>query len=157
MFNPYRFASGVIRPVLQNVDFWSPSAEKLILGTGLVESRLDKLYQIKGPALGVFQMEPLTHDDIWDTFLKYNPNATARVQRYMVRKDTPDKNELVWNLAYATVMCRMKYLRVPEALPHSSDFKGMAHYWKQHYNTPRGKGREEDFLLYMQMYGGYRI
>src|SRR5260221_162978 len=52
---------------------------ELLLGTALQESGLTYRVQLGGgPARGLFQMEPNTHDDIWDNFLKYRvPLATA--------------------------------------------------------------------------------
>lgn len=156
MFNPYRFASEIIRPTLQSVDLWSVSAERLLLGTALIESRLNHFHQINGPALGVYQMEPATHDDIWANWLAHRVNFSARVKRYAVSKEKPTSSEMVWNLAYATLLCRIHYVRVPIELPHPSDFKGMADYWKIHYNTHKGKGKVEDFLVFMNMYGNYK-
>lgn len=154
MFNARRFTLGLIRPILQTVDLWSPSAEKLILGTALVESKLDHFYQLNGPALGVYQMEPETHNDIWNNWLNHRGNFSARVQRY---SKTSHADEMVWNLAYATLMCRIHYIRVPIKLPSAGDLSGLANYWKDHYNTKSGKGKPEDFILFLKMYGDLRI
>ncbi len=42
----------------------------------------------------------------------------------------------IWNLAYATAMCRVHYLRVPRPLPDAGAVRAMGEYWKRHYNTP---------------------
>jgi hypothetical protein len=41
-------------------------------------------------------------------------------------------------------MARLHYRRVSEPFP--STIKGLAYYWKDHYNTAKGKGTVEDFL-----------
>jgi hypothetical protein len=52
--------------------------------------------------------------------------------------------DLVRNDKLAICMCRVKYFQVKEGLP--SDLEGWARYWKKYYNTPLGKGTEEDFI-----------
>ena len=37
-------------------------------------------------------------------------------------------------------VCRLCYYRKPDALPEAGDIEGQAAFWKQHYNTPLGKG-----------------
>jgi hypothetical protein len=61
---------------------------------------------------------------------------------------------MVWNLYYATLMARAKYLTKPEPLPNHHDALGMAEYYKEHYNTYLGattvdKAREvfKDIIL----------
>ena len=55
-------------------------------------------------------------------------------------------DQLVWNLAYATAMCRVHYLRVPRPLPDPGDIRAMGEYWKRHYNTPQGRGTADEFV-----------
>jgi len=66
----------IIRPVLKHLDPvipYSMAAENLLMGTCAQESRMGQfLVQLdNGPAKGVFQMEPDTHDDIYKNFLHY--------------------------------------------------------------------------------------
>lgn len=134
----------VVRPTLQALSLWSPTAENLVLGTGIVESRCKYLKQIgKGPALGIFQMEPFTHNDIWRTHLwgtELGMKVGNLVRPFSGR--APDPTEMIWNLRYAAAMCRVHYRRIREALPEN-DAVGLAQYWKQYYNTPLGAGTVE--------------
>ena len=69
---PMEFRESVIKPTLEKMGLWSESAESLILGTAIQESRLKYRKQIGGgPALGLFQMEPFTHDSIRNDYLDY--------------------------------------------------------------------------------------
>lgn len=123
---------------------WTPAAENLLLGTAATESHLGAyLFQVGGPALGIYQMEPDTFEDIQSNFLAYRPQLAAKVRSWAAQ-ETAD--ELVWNLAYATAVCRVHYRRDPEPLPDANDVIGMARTWKRHYNTHRGKGTEADFI-----------
>ena len=136
----------VIRPTLRHLDLYSQSAENLLLGTAAMESLMGRyLRQVQGPALGIFQMEPATHADIWDNFLIYRGDLSGSVIKLTVLH-RPRTEQLVWNLQYATAMCRIHYLRVPEGLPDPDDVEGLAVYWKQYYNTHLGKGTVEQFM-----------
>ena len=102
------------------------------------------LRQDGGPALGLWQMEPGTHQDIWNNFLMYRAELTRRLQS-TCRMDAPFYPEqLVWNLRYACAMARVHYMRVPDSIPEG--LEGQAAYWKQWYNTPRGRGTVEHYM-----------
>jgi hypothetical protein len=137
----------VIRPALQYIELWSQAAENLVLGTALVESNAEYLHQVKGPALGLWQMEPATHDDIHENFLKYR--ATLRELIHELQTPSPitvGANELIGNLYYGAAMCRVQYWRSPMPLPNAKDAQGMAELWKAAYNTEHGKGTVEKAL-----------
>jgi hypothetical protein len=74
----------VIRPALQRVGLWSPAAEQLVFGTGLVETGynwLDQTTPGPGPAYGPWQMEEPTHTDIWDNYLAYQTDLNDALVR----------------------------------------------------------------------------
>ena len=72
--------SMVIRPALTKINLWSRSAEELILGTAIVESGLTYLKQHgDGPALGLWQVEPATHEDLYTNFLNYRPELGSKL------------------------------------------------------------------------------
>ena len=124
---------------------YSIHAENLLLGTAAQESAYGKYTkQIGGgPALGKFQMEPDTHDDIWKNFLKYKPRL-ARLILEISGISNPDYRELENNDIYACAMCRVHYFRQKEAIPLT--INGYAYYWKKYYNTEKGKGTIPEFI-----------
>ena len=141
----------VVKPALARLGMWSAAAEQLVVGTGLVESQYQHLDQTTpgaGPAYGPWQMERLTHDDIWVNYLPGQPSALrdellsiAGLRGQPVRsRDIPAITTLHWNLMYGAAMCRVFYRRVRAPLPDVDDVLAMAAYWKQWYNTPAGKG-----------------
>jgi hypothetical protein len=141
------FLSAVIRPTLQKIMLWSASAEELLLGTALVESDLRHRRQLGGgPARGLFQMEPATHDDIWTNFLKYQPAYAKGVEQLLSSRKANRHVELETNDQYACAMARMLYQRKSEPLPAAGDIKKMAAYWKKHYNTLKGAGDEDSYV-----------
>lgn len=142
----------VIRPALEALHLYSEAAEELVLGTALQESGLRYLKQLgDGPALGLWQMEPRTHDDIWLNFLSYEPGLAGRVRSLCA---TPISEALAGNLWYAAGMCRVHYFRVAEALPAAGDISAQAGYWKRWYNTPRGAGTVEEYLAKWNKWAG---
>lgn len=71
----------IIRPTLVEMGHYSPAAEALLLGTAAHESHGGRyLSQIRGPARGIYQMEPATHDDLWRHYLppRRPPGVSAR-------------------------------------------------------------------------------
>lgn len=146
-----------IRPVLQNLQLWSPSAENLILGTGLKESSYEYLDQLDhagapGPAYGFWQMEEFTYLDIWNTFLSNRPLLRKSIRDLAGFPDraVPQVTDLHTNLALAIAMCRVKYMRASEPLPVASSAAELAIYWKTHYNTAQGAGDWSSAILLFQ-------
>ncbi len=139
----------VIEPVLRDAQLYSDAAVNLLLGTAAQESHLGKYFmQINGPAVGIFQMEPATHDDIWGNYLKYKP-ATRPYIATLDALSYPHKHRadiMFWNLRYAALMCRMHYYRKPQPLPDADDVRALGEYWKQHYNTQLGAGTVDEFV-----------
>jgi hypothetical protein len=145
--DPRSFARVVIRPSLITIALWTPAAEQLLLGTAIHESegfRFRK--QRNGPALGIFQMEPYTHDDIWKTYLHYYPTLSAQVASLLSNPKANKLYELEFNDKYAAGMARIKYARSNAPVPAVNDIPGMAAYWKRHYNTYLGKGTVKQFI-----------
>lgn len=143
-----KFQHEVIRPVLEKMHASNLAAEELLLGTAVQES-LNFKYRRQmgnGPARSYFQMEPATHDDIWNNYLKYNARRAALVTSFLSSPDADKHYELENNDQYATAMARVHYMRVSEALPKQGDIEGQANYWKQYYNTPLGKGKPSEYI-----------
>lgn len=137
----------VIVPTLIHIGLHSEAAVELVLGTAIQESHLEYLKQLgRGPAVGIYQMEPATHDDIWRNYLAYKPDLAEKVRALELPGFAPGAAEMCGNLYYATAMCRVHYLRVPKKLPPTGDINAMALYWKQYYNTPLGKGTVTEYI-----------
>ena len=142
--------SMVIRPALSKINLWSPSAEELVLGTAIVESGLTYIRQWgDGPALGLWQVEPATHDDLYTNFLNYRPELGSQLMELRAPNLSMDEN-LATNLMYGAAVCRLCYYRKPDALPEAGDIEGQAAFWKQHYNTPLGKGTVTKYVYKVQ-------
>lgn len=146
MIDPKHLKKYVIGPTLKSIGLYSEAAVNLLLGTAAVESEMGfYLHQIEGPALGIYQMEPATHDCIWDNFLKYRPILTAKVSSY--HNSHLKHEDLIGNLYYATAMARLKYFRSPRELPKADDIEGLAKMWRFDYNSILGAHTNEAAIL----------
>jgi len=150
MIDPKHLRAEVVRPVLTALDLHSGAAEDLLMGTCAQESQCGRyLRQLGGPALGIFQMEPATHLDLWTNFLHFRPQLADKVASFAGRKG-PRPEEMVGNLNYAAAMCRIQYYRRPEAIPGT--LKDQAEMWKSAYNSALGKGTVEEYLANWKRY-----
>ena len=135
---------------------YSQEAEDLIFGTGLIESNYDYLKQWNdGIARSWWQIEPgmTGAQDTIVNYLKYRPKLikkcaiAARVPQdafLPIMKEEHLSELLEYNIAYAIIMCRLKYLRIPKKFPKTVE--EMSHYWKKYFNTELGKGDSEEFI-----------
>jgi hypothetical protein len=159
--DPQGFVADVITPALTALglddDLQAPI--ELLLGTALQESGLIYREQLGGgPARGLFQMEPATHDDIWANFLKYRAGLAAKVRQFLAG-GAEDAEELINNDRYAAAMARVQYYRMgqivgKDPLPDASDVAGMADYWKNYYNTSGGAGAPAQFVADWEAHHG---
>lgn len=147
-----------IRPALRALGprFATTDAERLVLGTAAVETGFSKLRQYNGgPAVGLWQMEPVTYRDHWRqgglvdahglrTALLSLSSTRSAVPFHAV--EMPDPGELAWNLRFAAAMCRVHYLREHDDLPSFLNVAGQAAYWKKVYNTPLGAGQADEYV-----------
>jgi hypothetical protein len=146
--DPKHLRELVIRPACEAIGLYSLAAEELLLGTACQESKCGTfLKQLgKGPALGVFQMEPRTHDDLWLGFITPRKEMAEKVSALLAFHEGSPSKHMMWNLRYAAAMCRIHYYRVKDPLPAAGDIPAQAAYWKRFYNTPKGAGTVEEYL-----------
>lgn len=141
--SPLHVRDYVIRPVLDLLPFSNAAtAERLLLGTAAQESRFRYLKQLgKGPALGLWQMEPITFRDLWDRF-----SVRYSLDRFLVVTEERPQLQLTWNLRFAAVMCRVHYFARPFTMPETASAEDLGLIWKGHYNTRLGKGKVSEFV-----------
>lgn len=137
----------VIAPTLDVIELNSDVAVNLLVGTVFQESAGGEyLKQLGGgPALGIYQIEPNTHTDVWENYLDYRASLTSKVEKLLSPEDK--EQQLISNLSYATAIARIIYYRKPQALPSdANDIQALGEYWKEHYNTAAGAGTVEEFV-----------
>lgn len=128
----------------------SSNVVNMILETACVESNCGEyIKQLKGPACGIFQIEPRTAKDIIDNFIYYRPNLRENYAKLMNGFLSLEQN-LCTNLMFQIFMCRVFYLRFAEKIPDTVE--GRAKYWKKYYNTELGKGTVEKYIKAVEKY-----
>lgn len=95
------------------------------------------LAQTNGPALGVIQMEPATHDDVWN----FGDSIRANGLLFGFLNSAADR--LIYDLRYNVFMARQKLFMAKGALPDNA--YDMAVYLKKHWNGD-GKATPEKYL-----------
>ena len=147
MINIRHLRDEVIIPTLDHIGLnYDDNVINLIMGTAAQESGFYHLKQLNdGPARGVYQIEPDTHDDIYKNFLLARPELHHRVRELCMPNDIMNRFEqIAGNLYYATALCRIHYWRIPEPVPDT--LEKQADYYKQHYNTPAGKATPAEYI-----------
>jgi len=151
-FDKFQFRDFVKR-TLQAVGLYSEEAVDLLLKTAAKESNFGTyLKQLgKGPALGVFQIEPGTEKNIWNELLKDNPKFAKKITE-LTGVTGPNLSALEGDLRYQTCVARLRYYWAKGALPKVGDIQAQADYWKKHYNTVLGAGTVEEFIAAAKKY-----
>tara|TARA_R110000787_G_scaffold254663_2_gene359957 strand:- start:2199 stop:2726 length:528 start_codon:yes stop_codon:yes gene_type:complete len=136
------FREQVVRPALQFMDkyipgMYSEAAENLMVGTALMESDISYLVQKGGPALGVYQVEPETYIDITQRYFSVSEFRTQFESIFwdLGYTGTTNKEHLIFDLRYATIIARIKYFMAPTPLPDADDIHALGHYWDDIFNA----------------------
>lgn len=144
----------VVRQVLRQFEAqggakYSEEAVKLLVMIASHESdRGTYLWQIGGPALGVYQEEPTTCRDVYENFIRKNKELDFAVSKFLPnRKGLPDGDLtylLITDLRFSTIMARCFFMRFKEPIP--TDDSGLAYYAKKYWNTSEGKASVADYV-----------
>ncbi len=119
----------------------------LLYETARVESKAG-LYieQIKGSALGVYQIEEPTYHDLM-SWLKYKPERYELVMKFYNKKLSLRDN-LRKNLLFQTIICAFHYYRYYKnnIVVLARNKYSRAKMWKDKFNTNVGKGTKQKYM-----------
>jgi len=147
MLDNNQLRNEIIKPCLDVICRWSKEAEELLVLTCAHESLGGTfIKQVGGEALGIYQMEPASHGDLWNIYMPKKMIELYKILSFMQVSYRPPAIFLKYNVAYATFMARMFYLRINEPLPKHDDVEGLANYYKKYWNTPSGKAKVSDVI-----------
>ena len=149
----------IIKPTLEYMggNYNSKNARFLMLCTAAIESDCGYyIKQVGGPALGIWQMEPETHDDIFancdamqdcgNDISHFKYTALQLSPTYNMDEDFEAvHSDLIDSPKYACAMARLKYSMDIEPLPDYDNFRSVYDYYKRIYNTPAGASTYEKF------------
>ncbi len=127
----------VVRPTLKQLRAWSPGMEALLLGTAAQESELGfHLKQGSRHGMGIFQILPSTHRQVWDKYLINFPALASKVRGLASQRDflQHPHAELATNLRYATAIAWLIYRAAGVENVESGDLPRMAKLWKKYFH-----------------------
>ena len=144
----------IIKPTLHDLVLDSNDAEELLIFTCANES-LGGTYikQVKGPALGIYQMEPTTYNDIWQNYIMKRPSLMMILATNFNAHLMPDEQRLMYDLRFATAMARIHYARVTEFLPSALCIDAIWSYYKKYYNCGGAAQKSVAILNYQRFLG----
>lgn len=143
----------LIQQTLKPMNLWSANAEELLLATCAQESAFGT-YRTQGgggPARGIFQDEGEDFQDLFLNYLDYHSGLYTQVAK-LFNTQPPDVDQLVNNDPAAIAICRVHYLRAPEALPSNTDLNAIWTIYKKRYNTPGGAATQDEFYRNYKRY-----
>ncbi len=141
MINSSQLRDLITRTLKEIPHGYSEDAVELLMMIAAHESKLGTyLKQVNGPALGIFQMEPATHDDVWENGDSCVCNASS------IGYDLEDSNMLEYDLRYQILMARQKLFMITEPLPSRYNTWAMADYCKKYWNTVYGSAAAFDYF-----------
>tara|TARA_Y100001938_G_scaffold151019_1_gene245165 strand:+ start:7710 stop:8177 length:468 start_codon:yes stop_codon:yes gene_type:complete len=125
----------------------SIDAYNLVFETGMAESGYRHLEQMEASkdlgAVSFWQLEPATIRDIWENYISYRkPLIEATYKLGLIEENKVFS--VFSNIALASAFCRIYYRRKPGAIPKT--LPARAQYWKEHYNTYKGKGTVDHYV-----------
>ncbi len=145
MMNAFELRDQIIGPTLRYLGVDSTVAEELLLGTAALESQLNPLHKDTA-GLGIYQIAPEQHRQIWDTYLAFKPDLASKVRglasQHRFLQD-PD-SELSWNLSYATAIAWLIYQREDIVLPQPCDAAQLGRLWIKCFAKHQGQPLNEN-------------
>lgn len=122
-------------------------AEDLLIATAANESALGTylVQQNSGPALGVFQIEPTSLENLY-----WQLSTRQRIALKGISTAQSIITQIPANLVLAAAVCRLFYWQVPLPLP-AHTVAGLWSYYKMWYNTMKGAATEPEFVAALKL------
>jgi hypothetical protein len=126
----------IIKPALEYLGADSKDAEALLLSLALLAAR----YRSDDDRLGIYQISPLQHRQIWDDYLAFHPDLASEIRALASQRwflENPDR-ELIANLAYATAIAWMLFSISGQSLPAATDLGAQVRVWLRIFGPKEG-------------------
>lgn len=148
--NKGQLINHVIIPTLNEIPkgFSSEAVLAVIMIIAHESKRGEFIHQVGGPALGLIQMEPATHDDTWkhaDSIWRNAELLGIITHDEHVNDIHPPAERLTYDLRYNVFMARQRLFMKPGKLPITSDT--MSEYLKIHWNSINGSANFDSYMV----------
>ena len=149
MINKAQLTEFVIKPVLEKIT--NGLTEQSLVAIQMIIAHESKggiyLKQIGGgPALGIIQMEPKTHNSVWkfgDSVWENAIELGIVSQHELDNGIHPKPDRLIYDLAYNVFMARQRLFMKKEKIPSHPGAISM--YLKEHWNSPGGAATDYSY------------
>lgn len=132
-----------------------PNAIKLLMMVAAHESLGGHyLQQVRGPARGIFQMEPATEWDLYQNYARFRTRMRDIYQAVTGESKGAQELHQRGNLIRQIVLARMHFLRFPAPIPPTHDDQALSEYAKKYWNTNAGKATPEQYRVDYYKYVG---
>lgn len=151
------FRHCIVHPTLIKLGIHQPAAERLLLGTAIVESDLGSI--LRGSAhrtSGIYQLHGVTHRHIWDDYLSQRPELASTIRGIASQRDFLQypHAELMTNMSYATAITWLAYQRHQSfTLSAHADIAELAECWKRFYHPRKDLGISDFINAYQRQVG----
>lgn len=129
--------TAVINEALDKLGETSSVACQLLIGTAKTEGWRASNHSFENEALGVFQITPSTHQEVWDQCLAFFPEQASTIRGMASQRtflEAPHQ-ELVVNIRYATAIAWSIYCYQGLILPRQVTKLSLARLWQQYYDN----------------------
>ena len=146
MFDINQFRQDILSPTLEALQIRDLSFKELLVFTCAVESAGGTyVRQIKGPALGIYQIEPNTFTDLWHNYILRKPDIVNLLSLNLGLHRMPELDEIITDLKLATALCALLY-KYRKAQINSFHPEDLWSVYKPLYNTEKGSANKEDAI-----------
>ena len=143
MFDITQFREDIVTPTLNCLQIRSSEFTELLVFTCAVESAGGTyVKQVKGSALGIYQLEPNTFTDVWHNYILRKPDLVNLFSLNLGIHRMPAPLDVMLDLRLATAMCAMTY-KFRKANPLSKDVEALWSIYKPLYNTDKGAAEKD--------------
>lgn len=146
MFDITQFRQEIVIPTLSALNIRSPHMAELLVFTCATESAGGTyVKQVKGPALGIYQIEPTTFTDVWTNYILRKPDVVNMLSLHFGIHRVPQPTDVIYDLRLATIMTLMLYL-CRKVNPQDSEISTLWKLYKEFYNTEKGAAIEAESI-----------
>ena len=105
-----------------------------------------KGYGEGNPAIGFWQIEPATMNDMITNYIKYRSHYKKNLISLGMNFGKDKIISVMSNMAIQAALCRLHYRRDKDPIPSWDDLEAQGKYWKKVYNTFEGRGTVDHFV-----------
>lgn len=123
----------------------SPASRQFMLAVAAIESRCGEYFKQlgNGPALGIWQVEPATSDDVYYNYLANRQDLLKCIESMKVEIWQTGVQQHIVSPMYNCAIARMCVYRQADPMPDFGDRDAMWSLYKKYFNSSKGASTYE--------------